>query len=215
MAFLHKIFHKITTQKLPLSSALQGMKKHLVIVPRWGGTPEHDWYPWITKELNYQSDFLSVQICNMPNPETPTIAEWTDFLLSVLSQYKEDLDRVVLVGHSVGCHAVLHALQKLNSNEQIDSAVFVAGWWSVDSPWESILPWIHAEHNFEKIRLSAKNLMLLLSNNDPFTADYKSNATLWESRLSCKVLLVKEAKHFNAREEPEVLSLLKEIAERN
>ena len=191
------------------------MKKHLVIVPRWGGTPAHDWYPWITKALETRASFLSIHVCDMPNPSTPTISEWTQCLLGVLEKYKGELDKLVLVGHSVGCQAVLHALQQLRSNEKIDTAIFVAGWWDVDSPWESLLPWIHAQHDFEKCKRAVKNTYLILSNNDPFTSDYKSNALVWESRLSCKVLLIPEAKHFNALEEPEILNLLTDVADEN
>jgi uncharacterized protein len=189
------------------------MKKHLIIVPRWGGTPAHDWYPWISQKLDDESIFLSVKICNMPNPEVPTITEWAQYLCELLAGYQQDLSKLVIMGHSVGCQAVMHALQQLKAEEQIDSAIFVAAWWDVDKPWESIIPWINAAHDFNKIKMSAKKIRVLLSDNDPFTADYALNTSLWKSRLSAEVLLVPDAKHFNGSEEMAVFNVLTDVGQ--
>jgi uncharacterized protein len=188
------------------------MKKQLIVVPRWGATPASDWYPWIIKQLAEQPLFQSVHVCNMPNPETPTIATWTDALLDILKSRPYALSELVLVGHSVGCHAVMHALQQLKEGATIDSAVFIAGWWDVDQPWESIKPWIKAAHNYPTIKASAKKITVLLSNNDPFTRDYRANALQWQERLAAEVRVIANAKHFNGAEEPEVLRLLSELS---
>jgi uncharacterized protein len=189
------------------------MNKHLIIVPRWGGTPASDWYPWITKKLAEQAHFQSVVVCNMPNPETPTISAWTSALLHMLKSRQYPLSELVLVGHSVGCHAVMHALQQLDEGEAIDTAVFIAGWWDVDQPWESIKPWIKASHNYQKIKSSAKKISVLLSDNDPFTSDFRTNSLLWQERLAAEVNIIADAKHFNGQEEAEVLRLLSVLAE--
>ena len=100
------------------------MKKHLIVVPRWGGTPHHDWYPWLSGVLAEQNLFESVHIAEMPNPGAPTIAGWRDALLKIIEVHSQHLNDVVLVGHSVGCQAVLHALQALPDGQQM-GAVFV------------------------------------------------------------------------------------------
>jgi sugar/nucleoside kinase (ribokinase family) len=66
----------------------------------------------------------------------------------------------------------------------------VAGWWTVDEPWESIAPWIRYEHDDGRIIAAAGTIDVLLSDNDPFTADSVANAALWWARLRARVRLV-------------------------
>lgn len=188
------------------------MTKHLIIVPRWGGSPQHDWYPWVSRVLTEQQLFESIQVCEMPNPEVPTIVAWTDAVLKALNLHLDHLNKVVLAGHSVGCQAALHALQKLPNGQHINSAIFVAAWWDVDKPWETIKPWISAEHNYHKIKAAAPEISVLLSNNDPFTADVAANTVLWQERLHAQVSVITNAKHFNGTEEPAVYELLRTAA---
>ncbi len=187
------------------------MDKQLIIVPRWGGTPAHDWYPWLTQQLQAQHGFEAVHVCNMPEPGVPTIASWTHALLEVLKPHAPHLDKVVLVGHSVGCQAVLHALQQLGTGQTIDSAILIAAWWTVDNPWNSIQPWVEAKHDFGRIKAATKNIAVLLSDNDPFTADYVANANLWRERVGGHVAVVPGAKHFNGAQEPAVYELIEKF----
>ncbi len=180
----------------------------MVVVPRWSGTPAHDWYPWLAEKLSGPSTNLSVNLADMPNPGLPTISGWSEAISSIVGHDREQLDTTILVGHSVGAQAVLHFLASLQPGQQVASAVFVAGWWDVDEPWDSIRPWIAHRHDYQQIISAAKSMHVLLSDNDPFTADHVANAELWRSRLGATVHLVPQAKHFNGTVEPAVLECL-------
>jgi hypothetical protein len=164
--------------------------KRLILVPRWGGTSADDWYPWLLSELEPSGLFASTRFASMPDPETPTIAGWTAALSREVGESSDDVRNTVLVGHSVGCQAVLHYLESLPPGMQVSSTVCVAGWWTVDEPWESIAPWIRYEHDDGRIIAAAGTIDVLLSDNDPFTADSVANAALWWARLRARVRLV-------------------------
>lgn len=115
---------------------------------------------------------------------------------------------LVLLGHSVGCLAVLHALAKLPEGVAIAGAVLVAGWFTVDKPWDTLRPWMDTSVDTEAARRACRTMIVLLSDNDPFTADYEANRRAWVERLGAEVRLVPGAKHFNGAEEPAVLSAL-------
>jgi len=53
---------------------------------------------------------------------------------------------------------------------------------------------------------------VLLSDNDPFTADSAANAALWRARLHAQVRLVPGARHFNGAQEPAVYDALRAVA---
>lgn len=186
--------------------------KRLIVIPRWGGTSTDDWYPWLLSELKPSGLFASVRFASMPDPETPTIAGRTIALSRAVGDVPDEVRTTVLVGHSVGCQAVLHYLQSLPLGMHVASAVCVAGWWTVDEPWESIEPWIRHEHDDSRIVAAAGTVHLLLSDNDPFTADSVANAAQWRTRLHARVRLVPGARHFSGAQEPAVSDMLRTVA---
>ncbi len=186
--------------------------KRLIVIPRWGGTSADDWYPWLLAKLESSGLFVSVRFASMPDPETPTIASWTTALARVVGDVPDDVRTTVLVGHSIGCQAVLHYLQSLPPGMRVASTVCVAGWWTVDEPWESIEPWIRYEHDDSRIASAAGTIHVLLSDNDPFTADSVANAAQWRARLGAQVRLVPGARHFNGAQEAAVYDVLRAVA---
>lgn len=80
--------------------------KQLVVIPRWGGTPADDWYPWLASKLNNSEFFNSVHIGHMPEPNAPTIPAWTRAIERIVGTDTEVLRNTVLVGHSVAHHRI-------------------------------------------------------------------------------------------------------------
>ena len=56
-----------------------------------------------------------------------------------------------------------------------------------------------------------KRCVVLVSTNDPFTADAAETRRLFEERLGAEVRIHEGAKHFNASEEPAVLAAAAEL----
>jgi uncharacterized protein len=182
--------------------------KTLTVVPRWAGNPDSDFYPWLTAKLREPpAPFASVRALAMPEPQRPTPAAWVSTLAEALGP--TPAPGTVLLGHSVGCQALLRYLATLPPGSTVDGVLLVAGWWEVDAPWETLRPWLDTPGDLARIRAAAGRIVVLLSDNDPFTSDFARNRRLWEERLRAEVVLAPGARHFNAAQEPAVLDTLR------
>lgn len=171
-------------------------KVKVVIMPRWGGGPGNDWYPWIS-EVYAALGTAELEVLAPPDPGTPTIDAWVGHLRAALGDDPSTLARTVVVGHSVGCQAVLRWAASLPSDRRLGALLLVAGWWRVDEPWATLEPWTELDYELERVRTVAPRPQVMLGLDDPFTADYAANARLWEERLDARVFAVPGAKHFN------------------
>jgi uncharacterized protein len=184
------------------------MERSLYIVPRWAGRPDSDFYPWLEASLREAPQrFSSIRTLDMPNPAQPTIDAWVGALAAAVGP--APAPSTVLMGHSVGCQTVIRYLATRPPEHQLDTALLVAGWWDIDKPWESIVPWIETPVDLARVRAAARTFVVLLSDNDPFTADHARNRRLWEERLGAKVVLAPGGRHFNNPQEPAVLEALR------
>ena len=179
----------------------------VVVVPRWGGAPSDDWYPWAAAELEREG--VSLEALAMPDPAQPEIEAWIAAVSAGLAGGV--LAETVLVGHSVGCRAALGAVERLPGGARLCGLLLVAAWWDVDDPWPSILPWQALGHDAARIRAAAGGPHVLLSDNDPFTSDWRRNGDAWVERLDADVRVCEGARHFNAGYEPAVLAAIREL----
>ena len=195
--------------------------KHIYVVPRWGGSPADDWYPWLKRELEALTEDgcdYQVHLLDMPAWDVPVIEKAINYLGEVLPVEKLNQD-VYFVGHSVGCLAILHFLAQVSAKHaekapQVGGVVCVAGWFSVDSPWQDILNWMHAPIDYEAARqlIPADNLVVLLSDDDPYTSEYQENERLWVERLRSRVNILEGRQHFSSQLDPDVLYSIRELA---
>lgn len=166
----------------------------IVIVPRWSGDASSDWYPWLRGKVAAPVEIASL----LPSKDAPEIAACIDDVTPLLDE------TVTLIGHSVGAQVAMRALAQ--SGVRVPHLLLVAGWWTVDKPWDAIRPWIDTP--FDESAVHADRVTVLLSDDDPFTAEHAETRRLFESRLGAKVELCAGARHFNNAEEPAVLTAL-------
>lgn len=183
------------------------MDRPLFIVPRWAGRPDTDFYLWLESQVREtRQGITSVRTLDMPNPAQPTIEAWVGALSRTVGPAPEP--STLLMGHSVGCQTVIRYLATLPPGHAVDGVLLVAGWWDVDQPWGSIVPWIETPVDLARVRAAARRFVVLQSDNDPFTADHARNRRLWEERLGAEVITAPGARHFNNPREPAVLETL-------
>ncbi|TGE05459.1 alpha/beta fold hydrolase [Hymenobacter fodinae] len=202
-------------------TATSSKNREVFIVPRWAGAPHSDWYPWLSEQLQAVAaeDGLNyhVHALDMPAWDLPVIERAVDYLIEVLPPAKLG-PHVFLVGHSVGCLAILHYLARVAEQHpeasQIGGVLCVAGWFSVDSPWQDILNWMHAPINFEAARrlIPEDKLTVLLSDDDPYTSGYQDNERLWVERLRSQVSILAGRQHFSSQLDFDVRDAVRDLA---
>ncbi|UOQ75575.1 alpha/beta hydrolase [Hymenobacter sp. 5516J-16] len=159
----------------------------------------------------------NVHTLAMPAWDLPVIERAVDYLMTILPPEKVGPD-VYLVGHSVGCLAILHYLARLAEQhpeaKPVGGVLCVAGWFSVDSPWQDILNWMDAPINYEAARrlIPEDKLIVLLSDDDPYTSGYQDNERLWVERLRSRVSILPGRQHFSAQLDFDVRDAVRDLA---
>jgi pimeloyl-ACP methyl ester carboxylesterase len=146
-----------------------------------------------------------------PTPGAPVIANCLAAAREVCGTNPQDVARTVLVGHSVGCQVWLRHLASLPEGTRYPALVCIAGWFAVDEPWDTIRPWIDTPVDYRRVAARVAHVRVLLSDDDPFTADHEGTAALFRDRLGARVELAPSGRHFNRAEEPAVMDTVRDI----
>lgn len=182
------------TDRPPRSPALSlpGISR-LVLVPRWSGDAGSDYFPWLKR----QAAGLTVEVSPLrPIPNAPEIEPTVAALLAVLGDDPELLSRTLVLAHSVGCAAAMRALARLGPGQAVRGLLCVAGWWTVDQPWDLIVPWMQP-FDYDAVSEHCSAVRLLVSDNDPYTRDWRETKRLFEERVGATVTVVPGADHLN------------------
>ena len=181
--------------------------KNALILHGTDGTPEHNWFPWLKGVLEARG--YAVFLPQLPEAERPDIDRYNAFLLS------SDFDfngSTLIVGHSSGAVAILGLLEALPEGTVIDTAVLVGAFRGHLDREE--LSGMDKPFDFTKIKRSAKRIVLIHSDNDPYCplehAEYLAN------ELGAELILEKGQAHFSVgtageqyRQFPLLLSILR------
>ena len=182
----------------------------ICIVPRWGGSADDDWYPWIRRELgDYDTRVAPLR----PQPSAPTIEACVASIEATCGRDLEELSRTVLVGHSVGAQAALRFVESLERPLRVHAVLCVAGWFWVDDPWDTIRPFIDTPMDRARVREATGRIEVLMGDDDPFTRDQEANAHRWRTALDAKATILPGAKHLNRVREPAVLDAVRGLIE--
>ncbi len=98
------------------------MPKRVYIIHGWEGYPEENWFPWLKCEL--ESRGFEVHVPQMPDADNPRIEKWIPALQELIKEPDRD---TYLVGHSMGCQAIVRYLETLSEDIKLGGVIFVAG----------------------------------------------------------------------------------------
>ncbi len=176
--------------------------KQIILVHRWDGSPEADWYPWLQQELAKRQ--ITLKILKMPNPSVPEIKAW----VKTLEREVKTLNtKTYFIGHSIGCQTILRFLEK--KNKEIGGAVFVAGWFTLNLETEEekqiAKPWLETLIDFKKVKI--KKCIAIFSEDDPFVPQ-EANSQRFKEELNAKIIIEKGKGHYNETQDQ---TILKEI----
>ena len=172
--------------------------KKVYIIHGWDGSPEEPMLQWL--KFNLEKEGHEVVVPEMPEPSVPKVDAWLGKLKEVI---EPDSD-TILVGHSMGCQAILRYLETLSESLKIKGVVLIAPWIELDTETikeegeeviELARPWLETPIDFEKIRTHIRQAVAIFSDNDPFVP--LSQKSLFEKELNAKTFVEREKGHFS------------------
>ena len=188
--------------------------KRVYFIHGWGGTysGSHGWLDYLRKSLLERGyKFLGF---NMPHTDEPVIEEWVGLMKKKIKNLNGN---VYLIGHSIGCQAILRFLERVPENFKVGGCVFVAPWIylnraSIEEEGERVVeiakPWIETQINFDKVKRHTRNFLSIFSDNDPYVP--LGNKKLFEKNLNSKTFVLHSKEHFNeVLEIPEISDFFK------
>lgn len=184
------------------------------IVHGWDGNPDEPVLKWLRLEL--QKLGWEVVAPAMPNPGVPTIESWIQKLKEVIGNPSED---TILVGHSVGCQAVLRYVETLPEETRIRGLALLAPWMELDQQTieeegeeviEIARPWMETPIDFEKIKRLVGKSVAIFSDNDSFVP--VTQAEVFKNKLGAETIIEHGMGHFspsdNISELPSLLNVI-------
>jgi len=176
--------------------------KRAFIIHGYKSYPEEAWLPWLRVELEGRG--YQVALPKMPHPSRPTVAEWIGFITKLVGEPDK---RTVMIGHSLGCQAVLRYLETLGAaGKSVGRTVLVAGSFppnlSVAEAREKVggnralLAWFTTPVDPKKVKRAAGKCTMILSDDDPYIPVKHARAT-FRDKLDPKIVIEHGKGHFN------------------
>lgn len=172
--------------------------KRVFIIHGWEGHPEN-WKAWLKEKL--QERGFEAHAPQMPNTYEPTIEEWVSFLAKEIGTPDKD---TYLVGHSLGCQAILRYLESLSDDQMVGGVLMVAGFITLRKEimfgrTEKILgPWIERSIDLSKAKAHSERFVSVFSDNDPFIP--LGDSDIFKAKLGSKIIVIPRGGHFSGSE---------------
>ena len=178
------------------------MPNRAFIIHGYLSHPKEAWLPWLKDQL--KANGFVVALPAMPHPDHPVIQDWIDFITNLVGEPDES---TVLIGHSIGCQAVLRYLETLGaSGKSVAKTVLVAGIFPTGlSPAETesetggdpvLVPWFTQGIDPVKVKRAAGQCTVILSDDDPYIAVDKATA-VFRATLDPRIIVEHGKGHFN------------------
>jgi uncharacterized protein len=171
--------------------------RRAILVPRFGGDATADWYSTAVPQLA-DLGIRTTVVSLLPEATKPGIHETVAAIAKAVGDDPHEIAQTILIGHSVGSRALLAYLSHHGSRRSFAGLVSVAGWFTVDdaTSYPALAPWLNMDLDFGAITSAAGPITVLLSDNDPFTADWRANAAEWLAKLGGAVHIAHGAGHY-------------------
>lgn len=177
--------------------------KNVLLLHAWFDTPQSHWYPWLKAELEKKGYTVNIPLLPTINTGAPQLSA----ALKGLKRLKVLNEETIVIGHSIGCLIGMRLAEKY----KFKKLILVAGW-DFDDLQEEHLNFWKRKMNHEKIKNNVKEIVVITSDNDPYTTAAVANEM--SKRLGAEYVLVPGAGHFTEstsggrKEFPEILDAI-------
>ena len=186
------------------------MAKRVIIIHGFQSEPMHGFRPWLKKELEARG--FEVSIPAMPHPNEPRVEEWVAAIGREVGQGGD----CVLLGHSLGCIAIIRYLERADVN--VKGVVLVAGFvGSLGGEFSILDEFFRAPIDEKRVKKACKKFIAIFSDNDPYVP--LEQARLIEKKLGAKTVVLHARGHFSSSDGttklPEALEAVLSITDKN
>ena len=168
--------------------------KTVYIIHGWDGSPEEPLHKWLKAELEGRGYTVVAPL--MPNSAEPVIESW----VAKLKELVTEPNNAILVGHSIGCQAILRYLEGLGSKEKVAGVVFIAPWFTLtlgdEESQEVAEPWLTTTIDDSAVQKHVSTITAIFSDDDPYVP--MENVEFFKHRLGADVILEHGRGHFTA-----------------
>jgi len=183
--------------------------KKVYIIHGWEGGTHEKQLIWLKNKLI--DNGLEVVFKDMPNTNEPKINEWVNYLNEVILDINED---IYLVGHSIGCQAIMRYMEGLPDGKAFGGVLFIAGFFNLtgleDEEEERIAePWLKSPIDFAKVKSHSAKFTSIFSDDDPFVP--LDNVPLFEQRFNSQTIVLHAKGHLTAETQVEMPEVFEEI----
>jgi hypothetical protein len=161
--------------------------KKVFIVHGFTSSPNAGWIPYIMQELK-DKNIYSHSIF-MPNSEEPVLEEWVNQIKNVINFCKNDT--IYLVGHSLGCAAILKFLENTNV---LMGGVFLVGGRIIKSENKLTENFYKEDFDFDSIKNNSNKFVIIHGEKDDVVD--VSNAYELAAKLNTEPCVVQNGNHF-------------------
>jgi predicted alpha/beta hydrolase family esterase len=178
------------------------MTKRAFIIHGYLSYPEEAWLPWMKQQLEARGYHTALPA--MPKPNEPVIGEWLAFIADLVGAPDRD---TILVGHSMGCQAVIRYLETVGRvGKSVGKTLLVAGSFPVartasdarlaSGGNEVLVPWMREGVEASAVKRAAGECVVILSDNDPYI-DVATATAVYRAQLAPRIVIVPGGGHFN------------------
>ena len=153
------------------------------------GSPSGNWFIWLKHKL--ESRGMAVWLPELPNPEQPSLRDWSDFIHENCPFTIND--QTLIVGHSSG--AVLAIILAQENKSPIGEVVAVSAFHNNSLNWEANSRLFDVEFHWEAVRTNTKKLLFIHSDDDPYVP--LEQARYIADKCHAKILVMPGQGHFN------------------
>ena len=136
----------------------------VVIFHGTGGSPNANWLPWLTSEL--QERGIEVSVPSFPTPEGQSLSNWRKAFAEQVGELSSDM---ILVGHSMGCGMILRLLE--DAAVSVRASFLVAGWTGIlnNPQFDPLIEsFFTADFDWAAVRRGAGRTIMYHGDNDPY-----------------------------------------------
>ena len=187
------------------------MKMKVYVIHGYTASSEQNWFPWLKSELEKRN--IDVTIFDMPDSDCPNAQEWDECLDHNILHCNEN---TILIGHSLGCIALLRYLNRQADLLKVYGIILVSGFLEPVPTLPQLDSFSEIRIDMDKIINMAGHRLAISSPNDTIVP-YEYTDKLSKD-LEARLITIEHGGHFIDKEGytefPELLNEIHKMIER-